>query len=74
MTIDRKEFEDLKNDIRDIKIAVIGDEQIGATGLVKRVARLEKKEHRREIRWAMITGAILGAVEGIKHFCRKLAS
>lgn len=68
MNIDRKEFEELKQDIRDIKIAVIGDEDIGATGLVKRVARLEKKARRRELRWAALTGVMIGAFEGIKHF------
>ncbi|HVU07856.1 MAG TPA: hypothetical protein VHG89_04855 [Verrucomicrobiae bacterium] len=71
MNLDRKEFEELKSDIRAIKIAVIGDEQIGATGLVKRVAKLEKRERRRELRWATLTGAMIGAVEGIKHFFAK---
>jgi len=71
MTIDRKEFDELKGDIRDIKIAVIGDEKIGATGLVKRVARLEKKQRRRELRWAALTGLVIGAVEGIKHLFSK---
>lgn len=71
MPFDRKEFEELKNDIRDIKIAVVGDEQIGATGLVKRVAKLEKRERRRELKWAMLTGAVIGAFETIKHFFSK---
>lgn len=71
MNIDRKEFEEIKQDIRDIKIAVIGDEDIGATGLVRRVARLEKKQRRREIRWAALTGLVIGGVEGIKHFFSK---
>lgn len=71
MNIDRKEFEELKQDIRDIKIAVIGDEEIGATGLVKRVAKLEKKERRRELRWATLTGLVIGGVEAVKHFFSK---
>ena len=67
MTIDKNEFEEIKRDIRDIRIAVIGDEHIGVSGLVKRVAKLEKRDRRRELRWAMLTGAVLGTWEGIKH-------
>ena len=73
--IDRQKFdklaeavEQIKKDSAETRLAVCGDKELGVTGLVKRVEKLEKKDRRRELRLATFTGVLIGAVEGLKHW------
>lgn len=58
--------EQMRQDIRDIKLAVIGDEKLGTSGLVSRVRKLEKKQRWFEIRLAGFLGALAVLWEGLK--------
>lgn len=58
--------EQMRQDVRDIKLAVIGDEKLGTSGLVSRVRRLEKKQRWFEIRLAGFLGGLVVVWEGMK--------
>lgn len=57
---DEKKFEQLFEDVSDIKRAVIGNPTYGQKGLVERVDHLEKRERRDLIKAAGVTGFIMG--------------
>lgn len=56
MEIHPEDWQQLKSDVKDIKIAVSGDEKIGITGLASRVHSVEKKLKVLDIRIATIIG------------------
>lgn len=56
MEIHPDDWQQLKNDVKDIKIAVSGDEKFGVTGLASRVHAVEKKLKVLDIRIATIIG------------------
>ena len=58
--------EQMRQDVRDIKLAVIGDEKLGTSGLVSRVRRLERKQHWFELRVASFLGGVIVLWEGAK--------
>jgi len=55
-------------DVRDIKIAVCGDERIGIHGLVKDVDDLKEWRRRLDLRVAGIAGFISALVSILKYF------
>ena len=58
MNVD-EQLQRLANDVRDIKLAVIGDEDLGVTGLVHRVHRIERWKDRIDLRTAAIGGGVV---------------
>jgi hypothetical protein len=70
-SMDQATSEQLKklcNKVDRIELAVCGDDDLGATGLVKRVAAVEKKIRWWELRMATFGGALWGIFEGVKHW------
>lgn len=65
---DDKKFNELCEDVRDIKQAVLGDRKIGLTGLVVRVERAEAKLRRLDLRIAAVAGGVTTAVFIAEHF------
>jgi hypothetical protein len=49
----------LVDDVRDIKLAVIGDEKIGQDGLVKQVRSIQAWRKKLDLRIAAMTGGAL---------------
>lgn len=56
MEIDPEDWRQLQNDVREIKIAVAGNEKVGLTGLGSRVSAMENKLRTLDIRLATIIG------------------
>ena len=60
----------IQEDVKEIKNAVIGDEKIGLTGLVPRMAKLEKWARRLDVRIATVSGGVCVTVWLVQHFWR----
>lgn len=58
----------VEEDVKEIKNAVIGDEKIGLTGLVPRMAKLEKWARRLDVRIATVSGGVCAALWLVQHF------
>jgi len=71
MNVDPERFEQLEQSVKRIETAVCGDETAGITGLVKRVAKLEKWKKRVTLYFAFITGGAAAIYEGGKSLLKK---
>ena len=56
----------LLDDVRDIKLAVVGDKHLGVEGLVDEVKRLKKWRTKLDLRIMFISGIIAGVAYAIK--------
>jgi hypothetical protein len=65
-------LEELRHNMRDVKLAVCGDTDIGISGLVKDVADLKDWRRRIDLRVAWISGATALAVFIGKWILEKL--
>lgn len=59
---------DMKDCLRDVKIAVIGDQEYGQDGLVSRMKAMELWRRNLDIRIASMSGGILVAGFVVKYF------
>jgi len=61
----------LIEDVRDIKLAVVGDRHLGVEGLVGEVKTLQKWRSKLDLRVATISGFIAAALAFIKYLFTK---
>ena len=66
MEVSQRRHDESQKALRDLSVAVIGDEKLGVDGMVKRVDKLEKSEQARKKRDMIILGAAsaTGATSG----------
>lgn len=61
--ISNDEFQELRQDVSEIKKAVIGDTKWGTIGLIRRVEKLEGWRDNINLRVAFTSGVVISAVE-----------
>ena len=85
MSIEPEEFQQLKDSVKRIETAIIGDGQMGVKGFVKtqeefntsqlnRITSLEKWQSEVKLSFAFVAGGAIAIVEGIKYAFEWLAN
>ena len=62
----------MADDIREIKLAVKGDETIGLQGLVNDMSEIKRWRSSITLKVAVVSGAVSGSVLGIKSILAKM--
>lgn len=65
-----EELRELKDDVLDIKRAVIGDPKFGQVGLVRRVQRIEEKQMKLFLKIAAIGAGMGGVVSAVAEIVK----
>ncbi len=63
-----KDVSDMKDDIHDVKMAVVGNEKLGIPGLSARVNLLEVWRRNLDLRIATMSGGVFVVLFAVKYF------
>ena len=64
----------MASDIREIKLAVLGDKRVGLPGLVQDMAEIKTWRTNMTLKMAAVSGAACGGVLGVKALITKILS
>jgi len=65
--ISQSELQELFNDVKEIRRAVVGETKWGEKGLIKRVESIESWKNNINLKVAWTSGLVVGAIECAKY-------